>query len=447
VPVAQPVENAPSALSFQSEPDVLLAPRHQRKTRSRRRIGKLIVFVLIMLFCVGAMGGGSYFLWRFFRPEDEPARRARSGNFSFKKPPGWQIDAEVESRMQAKLALSRAIPRSHLALFYRDYENRSPSESELLDEALKKLRGYFRPLDYEDPFASATKKDNKSKLAGEPAIVVEFQGTDNDNVEMRGQCYMLTRRGYAYWFFTWGPADDRERLEEGWDEARSHFRLLNGREGWKEKPREMVNVVGSSFPYQIDFAKDVWEKYPTTDYIDRADLYLRGFEPMIDVDSKKKVDRKYADQRADVAVLVLPRAADLKAAYQAAVAHLIKHKRERESYEKTTIELAKDARTDKPLLDRDQEVGAFRGHLSKVRIVLDKDTVYYGLIGVARGSETGGDAGTLVVFCECLWDRKDFWDREFQLLIERIRPQRGGPRPKEPEGPPTKKAPKKKALD
>src|SRR5205807_1963836 len=66
VPVAQPVEKAPSALSFTTEPDVLLAPRHQRKTRPRRRIGKLLVFLTIMLFCVGAMAGGGYFIWRSF---------------------------------------------------------------------------------------------------------------------------------------------------------------------------------------------------------------------------------------------------------------------------------------------------------------------------------------------------------------------------------------------
>src|SRR5439155_775915 len=51
------------------------------------------------------------------------------------------------------------------------------------------------------------------------------------------------------------------------------------------------------------------------------------------------------------------------------------------------------------------------------------------------------DECTLAIFCECLWDRKDFWDREFQLLMETVRPRKGGPPPKEapPKGPPPKK--------
>src|SRR5438105_208224 len=84
IPVAQPVETAPSALSFNSEPDVLVAPRH-RKARSRRRYGTWIVFLVLMLFCVGAFAAGGYGLYYFFGQETEQGKQARHGNFHFKQ--------------------------------------------------------------------------------------------------------------------------------------------------------------------------------------------------------------------------------------------------------------------------------------------------------------------------------------------------------------------------
>jgi hypothetical protein len=428
----------PKALAFPSAPDVLVAPR---RGRGRTSAGKALALAALALCCVGAAVGGGAWLYLSLGREEEQPPQHRAANFRFPKPGReWRPDRGVGDRLSAQMALSRQRPRSHMALLYRDYRRRSPSEAELLDEALKRLRTYFKPLDYEDPFLPENQREPKAKLGGQPAFVLEFAGTDGA-VEMRGQCYLMTYRGYGYWFFTWGPAEQRPALEEGWAALRRGFQLLNDREGWKEQPRQTVPFDGSAVPYRLDFAKDLWhpEANPK-DYDDKAELWLRGFEPVVDEETGKKTRVEHAGRAAHVVVLVLPKAPDLPKANQAALDFLLQHKKEKEEQPGATLAPAKDPRTDKPVLDRDAAVGAFRGHLSKLRIEHDKEHVRFALLGVVHRPEEG----VLVVFCECPWERRDFWEREFQLLVESVRP-RSGPAPKARGARPARPAPAARA--
>ena len=58
--------------------------------------------------------------------------------------------------------------------------------------------------------SSGLRSERKSPY--NPAVAFDFVGTSPDEVEMRGTVHLMTHRGYAYWFFTWGPADDTENL-------------------------------------------------------------------------------------------------------------------------------------------------------------------------------------------------------------------------------------------
>ena len=80
-----------------------------------------------------------------------------------------------------------------------------------LSATLKKLRGSFQGVEYNNPFQAG--KEPPGQLAGKPAWVVEFEGIDPDSVEVRGQVYLMSAYGYAYWFFTWAPGSERERAE------------------------------------------------------------------------------------------------------------------------------------------------------------------------------------------------------------------------------------------
>jgi hypothetical protein len=454
VPIAEPVAAPPPAgLTFNSAPDVLLTPRNSRKPPRRKRgAGRLVFLIGLTIVSLGAVGGGAWFLWNLLSSADEDERTAqrKQGNFQYKIPGGWKRDRDIEHRLGVNLGIRHKQRPSAMALFYRDYKTRSPSEAELLDTALEKLRGkkvpgrreapYFRSVEYSSPFGSR-KKEPTGQLGGQPAWVLEFRATEagEDGAEVDGQVAMLTHRGYAYWFFTWG-AGQRDLLVPDWESARQGFRILDGRQGWKEKPRPTLPFAGSG--YELRYARDLWEKEANpTDHDPQAELVLRGFEPTFDEETGKANTERLAGKAATLQVLLLPRATDLKSAVGAAQEHLLK--RQQETFPRTTMAPAKNARTDKPEQDGITEVGAFRGHLTKLHIKnegIDEGRQRFGLRAVVKLDE-----GVLVVFGECDWERRDFWDHEFRQVLERIvrlRVRDSKPPKKEPKRPAKKKTKK-----
>jgi hypothetical protein len=419
VPVARPVAPAPPAgLEFEEPREVVTAPVRGRRGRG---VGRVLLFVFLGLVCVGLAGGGVWWM-RYYMGQEEGdlGFYPRLGNFRFRPPEGWQRDEDAQRRMGVSLLMRRTNPRCELAVAYRDYKTRSPSKAEMLDEALKRLRAYFRAPEYNDPFAPDA-GESTGRLGGAPAQVVEFQGEDPEGVEMTGECYFLTRRGYAYWVFTWGPAGEgREALAEHWDRARAGFRLLEGREGWQERPRETAPLDGTLIPYRLRYPRDVWQTEESPrDYDPKAEHALRAFEPVFDERTGRKTLVESPGRLATVLVLVLPRAEGLKSAVEAARAHV--QKQQQDAYPRTKVGLLKDPKTGAPALDRDTDVGAFRGHVSKLQIDNDTERKRYGLLAVVNCPE-----GVLVLFGECPLDRRDFWDQEFKALVSTLRARAGG---------------------
>jgi hypothetical protein len=281
----------------------------------------------------------------------------------------------------------------------------------MLDMALKKLRGYFREVAYEDPL----EKDNKGRsgeLSGEPAMVLEF-ASDAAEVPIRGECFMLTRQGYGYWLFTWGPDEYVDDLKGRWENLREGFKLFDEREGWRSQPRKSVEFTGNGVPYVLHYAIEVWRKEENAkDYDEKSELALRGFEPVDEEDKGTKRRDEYAGKAATVQVLVLPAAADLKKAAEGALEHV--RKRQSEWYPEIKIEPVKDRKTDKPVVSA--EVGALRGQVSKLRVKLDPDTVRYAVLAVVSRPK-----GLLAIYGECKWDSQTYWDGEFKALLASVR--------------------------
>jgi hypothetical protein len=449
VPVAEPVPPAPPAgLAFNPAPHGMVTRRTRKPPKRKRGAGRVIFVGVLALFAAGALAAGAWGLWLLLgqNEEDEQTTQRKQGNFAYLIPGGWKRDQKIEQRLAVHLAIRNKKSSCGMGLFFRDYKTRSPSEAELVDVALEKLRGkqvrgrqsapYFRAVEYNNPFSSA-QKEPAGSLGGHPAWVLTFRATENsdDGAEVEGEVHMLAHRGYAYWLFTWGSGE-RELLVPDWEEARRGFRILDGRQGWKEKPRETLPFTGTA--YELRFAKDLWkpENNPR-DYDEHAELVLRGFEPTFDEETGKPTKVELAAKAATVQVLLLPRAGDLKAAVAAADAHLLK--KQQETFPKTALARALNSRTGKPEQDGVTDVGAFRGQLTQFHIKND---------GTEEGRQRYGlrtavkvDAGVLVIFGECEWDRRAFWDHEFKQVLERV----VRPRVSDPNLPSEPKRPKKKA--
>jgi hypothetical protein len=119
------------------------------------------------------------------------------------------------------LAMKRTSPNGWFALAARGFRNRTPDKKEAIDEAVKRLEGYFHQMEWDytpDGF-----------LAKQPAWVLVFQGKV-DNVLMQGECYVLLHKGIVYWFTTWCAARDTPVLASEWPRIRDGFSLLQPRE-------------------------------------------------------------------------------------------------------------------------------------------------------------------------------------------------------------------------
>jgi hypothetical protein len=314
----------------------------------------------------------------------------------------WIHDDALRSRLHVNLVLSRHTPSSHVALFFRDYETRLPSENELIDQAHRKLEPYVRGLEWEPK-----PKSDTARLGGLPAVVVEFVGTDPDQVPIHGECYAAAYRGYAYWFFTWGPDDNKDALAEEWPALRAGFGLLGGREGWRPRPREFETLLGKKARYRLKYAKDMWKRGP-------AD----GFDPLVEAaleaDEPDPGSKRHESKAAHFFVIVLPKAETLPAAVTAARAHLSERLKE-EGHDRPLLSTVKDKGGAEE--DRDTNLGALPGHLTRLQVTQEDSDSYnrFMVLAVAPLAD-----GVLVLLGDCDWGRRAFWDKEFLPLLESL---------------------------
>jgi hypothetical protein len=333
---------------------------------------------------------------------EEATLNAEAGNFQFTPPgPEWKPDSATRLKLRTNLALKRGNPSNAVAIFYRDYKTRLPSEAELVDEALTHLRGYLQGVEWE-----LKPKDAGAQLGGQPALELEFEGEDPSQVRVNGLCRMLGYRGYGYWFFTWGPAEEKDLIAPEWEGLRQGFALLNNREGWAEKPRETRRAQGGKLPYELRYATGVWKKVKADDYDPAADLVLVGQEP------ERAGARPLASKKALLQVLLLEKAPGLKAAAAAARAHLLK-RQQQEAGGDAAAKVSAEPTTEKGGGSRDADVGDARGHVSRLHLQSDDGLDRYALLAVVNRPE-----GVVALQFECEWPRRDFWEQEFRALLE-----------------------------
>jgi hypothetical protein len=350
-----------------------------------------------------AVWGGMWVLY-YLKTENAPedtglAKEVYNARFSWPGKP-WTREKDIERRFNVHIGMKSSQNNNCMALLFKDYKDRLPSDAEMLDDAIGKLRSFFRGLEWE-----LQSKGEQARLAGHRAQAFQFQGDDTDHVTMNGECYTLAFRGYGYWFFTWAPLGELERDGESiraeWARLRKGFSLLDGRKGWKEKPRESLLVAGKKAKYSLALLKGLWSRQDAEDEDPHLDLFLRGQEP--DPEREQLTGRV-----ATVQVLVLPRQADLRSAMATALAYV--KQREMKLYERTIWEPIRDKHGE---FDRDVRIGAEAGHLTKLHAKSTADLERFLSIAVVNRPD-----GVVVLVGDCLWERRDFWDQEFTVLFK-----------------------------
>jgi hypothetical protein len=404
VPIAQPVAASAASFDFNSTSEMVIPPSRRTARRRRHRlVGWLLTLFIGISVPALAVWGGMwvlYFLKNQSIPDDtSPATEVFNARFSWPGKP-WTRDKDIQRRFNVHVGMKSPEHDSRMALLFKDYKDRLPSDAEMLDEAVGKLRAYFKGLEWEP-----ASKEGQMRMAGHSAQVLQFQGEDSDFVTFNGECYMVAFRGYGYWFFTWAPLGELERDGESihaeWARLRNGLSLLDGRKGWKEKPRETIIVAGKKAKYRVAYLKGLWTNEAADDEEPQIDLLLRGQEP----DPER---RPLAGKDATVQVLVLPPQSDLRSATAAALAYV--KQREMKLYERTVWETIRDKHGE---IDRDAPIGTEAGHLTKLHAKCTEDLERFLSIAVVNRSD-----GVVVLVGDCLWERRDFWDQEFTALFK-----------------------------
>ncbi len=403
-----PVPAAPgpdTSLAFPSAADGVAPVRRRRQARKRTgvRIAVLAGFAAIGAGLAVWAGVWINYLLKSETEQDPEARAVSQFNCQFKVPGlPWKTDDGIRLKMHVNFGLSRENPRSHMGLFLKDYKTRMPTEGELLDEALAKLRAYLSSFEWEQK-----PTDDAATLGGKPALRLEFVGTDAEQVPMAGECWIVAHRGYAYWFYTWAPEENKDSADPQWEVLRKGFTLLGGREGWKEQPRDTAVFTGAKGGFRVSAARELWKKKNAEEYGEKTDLVLGAFEP-------EPGSKPHASKEALFYVFLLPRTDSLKAAVTAARAYLEK-RLEDEGHLKLTYEVVKEKGGAEA--DRDTDLGALRGHLTKLHVSGPDDGFErFMVLGVVQRPQ-----GVLMLLGDCDWNRRDFWEPEFAGILGNLK--------------------------
>src|SRR5260370_24570734 len=85
------------------------------------------------------------------RPPPVSSHESREFNFRLILPKSpWTQDDQIRIHLKANiLAMRRTNPTAGFALAARDYKTRSPRDSEVIEEAVSRLNGYFKNPEWE----------------------------------------------------------------------------------------------------------------------------------------------------------------------------------------------------------------------------------------------------------------------------------------------------------
>jgi hypothetical protein len=417
VPLAMPVQPQGSATNLALAPPPDFVPAGLR----RRRSGggwKLLVLALVGTVLVLLVLGVGWQLRGFFKWYDAGVAAdtrdlitSPQFNFILQRPPRrWTEHASlkatlnsdtlrVKNDLTAALVLHRTDPNSWLVIFAKDYKDRSPQDAELVDEGVRRLRGFFKKDD--KTVFEYEQKSGEFQVAGVKAQKLEL-ATEMDHVEMAGECYAVGHNGIGCWLVAWTPASHAAPMAGEWENLRKGFSFGKDRDGWTEKPPQQLTLKGKEAAYTLSYLEGIWEEQPDLKAEDvLADGLLLG---------RDVTNPDHADKTATATVLLLPKQENLKAAVAAARTHL--EAAQKKVYPETTVEEVED-KGHTP--ERPDEIGNLRGQLLKLHVKNAEARERFVYLAVVQQPEH-----VLVVQSECDWRRRTYWEVNFTQLLRQL---------------------------
>jgi hypothetical protein len=405
-PGVTPPPAAPVPTGFTFDGSAPIPPEIRRRRRGRAWAAIKTAFFLLILG--GGVGAAAWYIGkdpnRFLfdlRGKTDPSgamvsagpgpTEAPALNFSYQFPSEsvWKRDPAAMTMIGANLfALRRDRPTTAwMALAAKDYKNFNPRGGEVGQDIIERLSKNFNPFEYE--------VKGEAQLGGKRATRVKFVGGLANVGKVDGDVYFLINQGVVYTLITWST-DDKMTAE--FDDLRKRFALLNRRENWVDERSRPHDFAGLKVPYALTDTQSLWLPDPPRGEFAKADLALKALDPT-------QPDKPTF--AASVLVLMLPKADDLAGAVTAARNVLTEQIKKETPDSKPEMEVLKGQ--DGPF-DKDGNVGAVPGHIVKLRLTSPEDRFITQAV-VFRPE------GSLVIQCECAFERRSLWESDFDTLI------------------------------
>jgi hypothetical protein len=411
VPPAPPTPAESITAAADPAPDAPAAIIKLRGARRRQRLGRMLATLVVVVTAIGAGAWGCWWLYSTNTTSSERGDGEGRTDASHVLPalgPGWRKDPDLQLRMHVATAARHSQPAAAMAFVSRDYKTRLPGDGELIDETLAKLHSQFKRVEWENA-------PGATLLGGRKALAINFDATDADEVDVLGTAYLLAFRGVGYWLILWAPAGDKDQAAPELERIRASFALSpTFREGWQESQPKPELLRVREADVSLAYSKTVWEEEDKTGFDPKAVRVLKGSFP---ADGAGHQRDRHAGKVAIVQVLVLDSGAS---AGDKARAYLLEAQKDpdRGNYPGTTLTTVKNKSGEEE--DNDADFGPLHGRLTKLRMANTEDRQRFVVLGMVPRPERR----LVVVWCECDWALRDYWDQEFGTLLNSLRPSK-----------------------
>ncbi len=229
--------------------------------RSPVRTTRLQTFLLVCVTAVAVTSAAIIVWYKINQRETESnatANKYKELNFEFEPPTSpWVLDSDLRNELGSPFILvyKRDNPDACMAIGVKDYDPRSPRESELqkgLMQALEKIldMATFRP----DP------SQMRDPWMGQEVKGFKFHAQLKDGTTVDGEACRIAYNGIGYWFLSWtGENNIYEEMKHEFAETRRHCKLLDFRKDWRERQSAIVPFKGDRVDYTIFDAEGIWE--------------------------------------------------------------------------------------------------------------------------------------------------------------------------------------------
>jgi hypothetical protein len=162
------------------------------------------------------------------------------------------------------MSYKRKNPEAYTAFgAYEPGNGRAPLPNEMRGE----LRAPLPRL-----FEAATLREEPApepRWLGQPIAAnhgTKFRARSPDGRTWAGEAYAVAYKGIAYYWLSWCPESDFDKLKDEFASFRGKFKLLDLRNDWKETRSRAVDYKGAKAAYTITAAEEFWKEVPVAPY-------------------------------------------------------------------------------------------------------------------------------------------------------------------------------------